>query len=77
MSLFDVIKYPVGRPATQEQLDALPTDLFERWKKCVNWGTASTRMISNSYINFYVSNDYDHYDFVILRKMIEDYDEPV
>jgi hypothetical protein len=31
MSLFDVLRYPISLPPTEEELDALPVKLFHSW----------------------------------------------
>ncbi len=31
MSLFDVIKYPISDEPTNEQIKALPNDIFAKW----------------------------------------------
>lgn len=37
MSLFDVIRYPIGYPPTIEQLAALPKELYMKWIKASEW----------------------------------------
>ena len=31
MSLFDVIKYPISTPVTKEELEAVPSDIYNDW----------------------------------------------
>lgn len=38
MSLFDIIKYPISMPPTEDELVALPTDLFGDWISKTGWG---------------------------------------
>jgi hypothetical protein len=36
MSIFDVIRYPISWPPTIEELESIPTPLYDAWYKKVN-----------------------------------------
>lgn len=89
MSLFDVIKYPISIPPTQEELSALPDKLFNKWIDLSQWSKSvddtldredDPVQISFSYelcIEMGIFTDLDLEEILLLRKLIKEYDEPV
>lgn len=69
MSLFDVIKYPIGNPPTYEQLAALPSDLYLEWLKNSNWCSSvdSHNRIGVAAKPFHVSELYKSSDYADIR----------
>lgn len=74
MSLFDVIKYPISFPPTNEQLEALPEKLYRKWIHHPD-NTWCDTDIESSHDPIWVAmwhRDYPHKteDIELLRKMI-------
>ncbi len=77
MSLFDVLRYPISKIPSQDELAALPKSLYDEWKKAVSWAyDADFHCVSDYYDRRYYMTDI-HLDIALLRKMIKDYDEPI
>jgi hypothetical protein len=85
MTIFDAIKYPISTPPTEEQLEALPGDLYQKWKEVVGFGflhvDAGGLYISNFYNNCMTNvskwrtSEQAILDLNLLRKMIAEYEE--
>lgn len=72
MSLFDVIRYPISDHPTKEQLDALPTELFNKWCYDNYYKVYTTTQMSN-YLQYFATDK----GVYALRKLIRDCDEPI
>ena len=85
MSLFDVLKYPIGTPPTVEQICNVPASIFDEWFEHSDWkGKGGSKAgIGNWYQQFYFCGEaglprsVDKQDLELLRKLIEEYDEPI
>ncbi len=82
MSLFDVIKYPISDAPTKEELETLPTVLYNRWLEKTHWSLDRDERIFPNILNvvIYYKNcnpDIRIVDIGILRKLIKAYDEPI
>ncbi len=78
MSLFDSIKYPVSNPPTVSELRAIPPILINRWININGW----TRMTVDNLLSISIyctlsSNEHITQIVSALRKIIEEYDEPL
>lgn len=73
MSLFDVIKYQVSIPPTQEELDALPETIREEWYALKNWGHLNSvaNMLQVMWNNA-GCHDYVREDIQKLKRMLEE-----
>ena len=81
MTIFDVIRYPISEPPTQEEFENLPRAVYSRWVSA--WNLDKKVFRPNDFARYYklVYNATDH-DFLPmyreklleLRQMIKDYD---
>ena len=88
MSLFDIIRYPISDPPTEQELTALPVGMMCKWLQMTDWKEISpARTNIADVVEYYefASNDSSAPDgckelalqeLVLLRKMIREY-EPV
>ena len=79
MTIFDVLRYPISEPPTEEELDRLPRDLLECWKSNNGfmWST-DTEMISNFYMTSFRNKEYlgkCKKEINELRRMVKEYDD--
>ncbi len=76
MSLFDVIKYPISDPPTYTELTALPYDIWIKWVVQCGWQKNIARHTIVNYYAYVAIGD-PRKEIYLLRKIIEEYDEPV
>ena len=74
MSLFDTIKYPISDPPTEEELRALPVNLFNQWIYISGWPIKNYALIAEHYRKLFSGNSsplpYYPPSLKVLRKMI-------
>ncbi len=83
MGLFDVIRYPISDYPTEDELNALPRLLFNRW--IIQIGYQTPEAWSPGRIAWQLSIDSTRSSqpecvferSKLLRKLIKEYDEPV
>lgn len=88
MSLFDILRYPIGSPPTVEQIKALPSALFLLWIHMSDWKDHYGEDIDREYIAVWYQEHWtsieeepasfyrDHRDLETLRRLIRDYEDP-
>lgn len=84
MSLFDVLRYPISDAPTAEELTALPTKLFRKWRRITEWENRGNYKTPGLIGEWYTSRDLtllvheiERREIKVLREMIKEYDEPV
>lgn len=71
MSLFDSIKYPISCPPTEEELSAIPEELYRKWLQMCGYGWVSSPYAMTALYRF----DPFVEDVQLLRKMILEYED--
>lgn len=80
MSLFDVLRYPISDIPTNDELLALPNDLFDRWVSKSDWDgrAVSKKHIVKWYQEYYgftgPTGKMDTRDIEYLRTLIKEYE---
>lgn len=82
MTLFSIIKYPLSHPPTEEELSALPEEVFADWCYQVVANitrAASPRTVASIFRAFYRIENQDSYRQLRahLIQILEKYEEPV
>ncbi len=79
MSLFDVLRWPISDEPTKEELEALPCSLFKEWMSEVGFVPAnwSHENVAWYYRKERLAIKIAVHDIRVLRKMIEEYNEPI
>jgi len=74
MTIFDVIRYPISIPPTEEELEALPRELFNKWTLKVNFSTGADPYSVVRWYEFQLryneEEDECRHDIELLRKML-------
>ena len=88
MTIFDTLRYPISNPPTKDELDALPTELYDQWIKSSDWRRikpdgnilVTTEFIANWYDAMWAvivkdgAHRIDLHDIENLKRMISEYD---
>jgi hypothetical protein len=86
MSLFDVIRYPIGDYPTAEQFKALPRELLIKWMEQTAWGSNVIRVVVDqpewippSMVSYYsrrekADNNSALKEIKLLKKIIAEWD---
>lgn len=77
MTIFDTLRYPNSDPPTEEQLRALPIELYEKWIHQSGWTMwKEYRLLANVLVVHAARYEapYCLSRFAALRQMIKDYD---
>ena len=74
MTIFDVIRYPISIPPTEEELEAVPKIIFNKWRDDIGLHSKFqpsdfVRWYNNGMDNVYVN------EITQLKQMIADYDD--
>ena len=89
MGVFDVLRYPISDLPTEEELGALPSDLFKKWKSQTVWveptyfdtpkdiGRYYTELRPEATAEGKVLEAENTRAIALLRKMIKEYNEPI
>ena len=78
MGVFDVLRYPISCPPTQDEMDSLPDDVFENWKHQVGWlPFRERRMIITFYNDNYYRIENIRSHVQVLKQILKDRDEHI
>ncbi len=76
MTIFDVIKYPIGYPPTADQLAALPEPIYEEFcTKIFNWTRDPDILARVIRGQLGLGNEYYVQHMEFLRQLIREYQE--
>ena len=76
MTIFDTLRYPISDRPTEEELSALPDDLYSNWLASAGISSHHKPYILSRFYIIYASA-LGHADIILLRKMISEYNDNI
>ena len=73
MTIFDTLRYPISDCPTEEELTALPVDLYSNWLHAVDLPQSFIPQITSMVYSGARVSSTIRGDIILLRKMISEY----